>query len=406
MQDTLASRLVGPDPLERPLASRGAAGPLGRRDEDLRGPGPALGGLPTQPGAADAGTRRGPFVRARTGTCGVPVWSLEPLRGRGGTPGASWCPHAARAEAEPPSSRAENSASLDEVLAAWRRARRGRDDLWHLSPRDEVFAAAPGWPHALQLLEVMLREGARVQVVTRAGRSQAEGLVALAARSRGRLSVRIGLMGGPSDAEARWEPGLAPRSDRLALAEALVGAGVDVSVELGPVVPFVNDDPRHWQGLMRALSRIGVRRLVPRFIAGDWALIHRLERVLSPAEGRMVMGWLGLGRGKAGSDGLLGRPGFSLSASARATRLDRLQGCVGELPVALAVCRCLTEGTRATGCDTEARPARTATGGETGTTPSGSSTRARAAPRMATPEAVQGDLFSGLTRGERARAAD
>lgn len=336
--------------------------------------------------------RPGPFVRARTGICGVATWALEPLRGRFGTPGASWCPHAARAEAEARSgprgpldgTESRLTPSLDEVVAAWRRARKGRGDVWSLSPRDELFggmggASAPRWPHGLELLDVMLREGAHVVLTTRAGLAEGEGLVALAARHRGRLSVRLGLFGASPEAEARWEPGLATRGDRLALAKRLVEVGADAAVELGPVVPFVNDDARHWQGVLRAVARVGVTRVVPRLITGDWALIHRLERILSPAEGRMVMGWLGLGRRattRAGEgEPAAGSAGFGLSERIRSARLGLLRESVGNLPVRLALCGCLTSGTRATACDhgvTLAAPPRA--------------------------EAVQGDLFGGLTR--------
>jgi hypothetical protein len=223
--------------------------------------------------------------------------------------------------------------------------------VWSLSPRDELFAGGCPWPHGLVTLEAMLREGAEVAVSTRAGLSEAEGLVSLAARFRSALKVRVGLFGATGELEARWEPGLCPRAERLALAERLVAAGADVELELGPIVPFVNDDPRQWQAILRAAARAGVSRVVPRFLAGDWALVRRLERVLSPAEGRMVMGWLGLARPRVGVPGPQPeRRGFGLSASAREARLGRLGEVLGPLPLRLGGCGCVLGGQRAQAC--------------------------------------------------------
>jgi len=336
--------------------------------------------VPVAPGGASA------FVRARRSLCGVSQWALEPLRGRVGTAGACWCPVAARAELEPPRA----LPSFDEVRDAWRRARDlsarrgGRADVWRLSPRDELFAAGAPWSHGAALAELMLREGAQVVLTTRAGLAEAGDLVSLAERHGARLAVRIGLFGASAEVEARWEPGLAPRGERLALAERLAAAGAAVTIELGPIIPFVNDETRQWQGLLRAMTRVGLSRLAPRLVVGDWALIHRLERRLSPAEGRMVMGWLGLSRASRPqapapaaaqaadpAEPRGARSAFGLSAAARTARLSQLRAALGVLPVVLEDCRCLTEGVRASACVR--------------------------LPERAHAFAVQGDLFADLT---------
>ncbi len=307
---------------------------------------------------------RVPLVRVRRAECGATSWSLEPLHGRRGTPEALWCPYAARAEGTTLGA----TVDLTDVLAAWRhaagdprgssRTRAARRVVapevtrWSLSPRDELFAGGGAWPHGLALAEAMLRDGAAVALTTRAGLMEAEGLVGLAERFGPSLGVRIGVFGASAEVEARWEPGLRPRSERLALAERLVAAGAEVEIELGPVVPFVSDDGRHWQATLRAAARAGVSRVIPRFLAGDWALVHRLERGLSPAEGRMVMGWLGLGRGPHAVGAPAERRGYGLSASARETRIARLQASLGPLPLTLSGCGCVIGGSRAQSCVT------------------------------------------------------
>jgi hypothetical protein len=235
---------------------------------------------------------------ARAGGCAGARWSLH--LGSGGTPGAVWCPWRARASAIPPLlGRAAPERSKEAALAAWQKVKRrhGATSVV-LSPRED-FMLLPhgdaGRTLALALASDLLAMGVPVAMTTRAGEEGSDDLVTLARRFGALLRVRVGVFGGHPDDERRWEPGLPVRAKRLGLAAALVKAGAAVELEVGPIIPFVNDDPAVWRTILRTARRNGVSSVVPRFVAGNPELAGQITRELGANSARMISGWLAHG---------------------------------------------------------------------------------------------------------------
>ncbi len=301
------------------------------------------------------------IVAGRRTACGIWTWQLR--FGAEGVPGAVWCPWRAEAARRPPmlaTSDRANRPDAQQVLTAWRRARRLRSDgRATLNPREDLFVdgANPGHrAEYVKVLESLLREGTPVALTTRGDPAAAAPLVQLAQRFGPQMWVRIGLFGGNIDDDARWEPGLPSRGARLDLAAQLVSAGAHVEIELGPLLPFVNDDIRHWRSVVRAVARAGVTRIVPRVIAGTPALVGQIECELNPSSARLVQGWLArgtedtwLGTRHSGRGTTSPKPATTATARAlplhaREHRLKRLHEAVAGTPVTVVTCACFDAG--------------------------------------------------------------
>jgi len=222
----------------------------------------------------------------RHGTCGA-VWRLDV--GDAGVGRAAWCPdRAARRIA----GGGPWQAPLSTLGPALDRLRKLPDWLW-LAPREDAFVASADPARRAELLLMMrhlLGRDVDVALTTRGGLREGRELVALAAAAPGRVAVRVGLFTRDLALEARWEDGLAPASQRIALASALVDAGAAVTLELGPIIPFVNDAPRALDGVMRAAARAHVRHVAPRWIEDAPGLLLQVEREVGRSSARMLSG--------------------------------------------------------------------------------------------------------------------
>lgn len=241
--------------------------------------------------------------------------------------------------------------------AAWQKVkkRHGATSVI-LSPRED-FMLLPigdeGRELALGIAADLLAAGVPVAMTTRAGEEGSDDLLALARRSGGLLRVRVGIFGGHPDDERRWEPGLPARGKRLGLAAALVKAGASVELEVGPIIPFVNDDPAIWRTILRTAKRNGVTSVVPRFIAGNPQLAGQITRELGANSARMISGWLAHGpddpwlaaahprRGRrAAAEGDV----RTLPFHARQPRRMKLSAAAAEARVPLRSCQCFEAG--------------------------------------------------------------
>ena len=275
----------------------------------------------------------------RHGTCGA-VWRLDV--GDAGVPQAAWCvERASRIRG----GRAVRRASPEEVGHAFDRLRR-LPDWVHFSPREDAFCASADLGRRAEVLAMMrslLGRGVDLAFTTRAGLRDARDLVALAEAAPGRLAVRIGVMTRDTGVEARWEAGLAPAGQRIALAGALAEAGAAVALELGPIIPFVNDGARGVGEIMRAAARVGVRLVAPRWIEDGPGLCEQVERQAGRSAGRMLNGWFQQ-PGSLRDDGRR-----MLSLDTRSVRRQQLHEQAREHGVTLVECRCMHHGA-ATAC--------------------------------------------------------
>ncbi|MCA9514871.1 MAG: hypothetical protein KC635_08015 [Myxococcales bacterium] len=273
----------------------------------------------------------------RESACGV-VYRLD--TGDAGVGHAAWCPtRAARAQAG--SARvARAEATVDEALARARRL----PEWVYFAPREDAFAADVAIERRDEVLRMMQRTLARgvgIALTTRGTLRDAPGLVALARAWPGRLSVRVGVFSRDAAVEAKWEAGLGPASGRIALAAALQEAGATVALEIGPIIPFVNDDARALRDLLRAAARAGIRQIVPRWAEDSPGLVRQVEREISRSSGRMLAGWFNQS-GATRADGTRTVP-----FQARRQRRQIIHDVARELGLTVVECRCVHEGAAA-----------------------------------------------------------
>lgn len=225
-------------------------------------------------------------------------------------------------------------------------ARRRRSLQWvWLSPSVDPFSSlAPGWDGvALETARMLMEAGYGVTVRTRAGVPHGRQLVQLSGTHPGMLRVELVFFSGDITVAAPWEAGADTIDDRLALAEALLESGADVTARLGPIVPMINDDERMVTRLGRALMRRGIKTMTPFWIEGGQGLVRRIERQVSRSRARMVHGWLHLegsmaGRGPRSVPDRVRRPILRTLRSACDSAGINLLTCACNAPGGLEIC--------------------------------------------------------------------
>lgn len=277
------------------------------------------------------------LLSLRQRPCGGPVWRLD--TGVVGVGEAAWCPDRARARVDRKSARV----TARELESQLERARRLKLPPWILfAPHEDAFAASVASARRHEIVAMMNRlvdAGIGLALTTRGEIADAEGLLALARRRPEALAVRIGLFSTESALEHRWERGLAPGSKRLALGRALKELGVKVEVELGPIVPFANDDARQLKDAVRAVARAGLDAIAPRWIEDAPGLERQIEQEVSPSTARLVTGWFRQPGSNAGQ--ALRR---ILPLQVRRSRLEQLHDSASQSRVRLITCACSDQG--------------------------------------------------------------
>ncbi|MFO0748055.1 MAG: radical SAM protein [Myxococcota bacterium] len=273
------------------------------------------------------------------------MWRLEV--GQGGVGQAAWCPDRARARAERrgpvlnPAGMAELEQSLD-------RLRRMRLPEWVVfAPHEDVFVESADPKRRAEVLAMarrVLAQGIGLALTTRGALRDAEGLVELARENPDGLTVRVGIFGVDPRLEERWERGLAPWSHRLALAKALKEAGAQVEVELGPIIPFVNDDPKRLRDALRAIARAGIRAVAPRWLEDGPGLEAQIVAEVSPSAGRLANGWFQQPGSNVGSS-----QRRIIPMQVRRTRLETIEEAARGLGLHVLSCACVEQGA-ATAC--------------------------------------------------------
>lgn len=289
----------------------------------------------------------------RQRACGAPLWRAD--IGSVGVGQAAWCPDRARARAE---RRGPVLApvGLADLEAAIERLRRVRLPDWVVfAPHEDAFseAADPGRRREVTaMIRHLLGHGIGVALTTRGSVRAGEALIAIAREHPTMLSVRVGIFATDGQLEEKWERGLAPWAQRLALARALREAGAQVEVELGPLIPFVNDDPKRLRDVMRAIGRSGVRAVAVRWLEDGPGLEEQIEAEVSRSAAGLVGGWFQ-------------QPGSNVGSSVRRiipmqvrrTRVATLEEIAAGLGIALVTCSCV-EGGAAVACHTAPKSTR------------------------------------------------
>ncbi len=296
--------------------------------------------------ASDPGARLPAIFAVGSRACGSPLWRVE--SGHVGIGRAAWCPDRA-------ASVGDGQATLEDFEQALGRLRNVARPGWvAFGGHEDAFV--PGVdPARRDEVVVMVRRllglGVGVAMTTRGALPEASALVALARMFPGRLSVRVGVFSLEAEVAARWEPGLPGVAKRLALARELGDAGADVEVELGPIVPFVNDDARGLKEMMRTIARHGVGRVAVRWIEDASGLAEQVAAEVSRSASRLLEGWLHQPGSNHGAGQARG-----LAAPVRRARLQTITEAARAFGREIATCAC-QEGGHAGACPSAPRAA-------------------------------------------------
>lgn len=284
-------------------------------------------------------------LSVRQRTCGAPLWHVD--AGGMGVGAAAWCPDRARSRANGTTLEMPRAVSEADLEIALDRSRRVRMPEWIVfGAHEDVFAATGTRARrevVLAMMRRLIREGIGVAITTRGDLVDGEGLVRLAREVGDALTVRVGVFALDPKLEERWEKGLAPSVRRLALARALMEAGARVEVELGPIVPFANDDDKHLKDMVRTIARFGLKTIVVRWIEDAPGLDKQIEAEVSPSTARLVTGWF---RQPGSSVGSATRR--IIPAQVRSARLVHIEAAARAALVNIKTCSCLTAGASVT----------------------------------------------------------
>lgn len=305
-------------------------------------PGKAGDRPPGQPvGQPGSSAHHRAVLSVRPRACGSPVWSVE--TGIVGVGRAAWCPDRARIRSAARTTEIAPPIVEADLEIAIERARRVRLPPWVvMAPHEDAFAAT-GTPRRreviIQMMRRLVREGVGVALTTRSDLQDGEGLVRLAREVGDALTVRVGVFALEPRLEAKWEVGLTPSVKRLALARALKEAGARVELELGPIVPFANDDDKLLKDMVRAAARYGIDAIAPRWIEDAPGLDQQIEAEVSPSTARLVTGWF---RQPGSSVGSATRRIIPLQV--RKARLVPIEDAARATHVKVRACACLSAG--------------------------------------------------------------
>jgi len=269
------------------------------------------------------------------------VWRVE--TGLVGVGAAAWCPDRSRIRSLGRTADVPTAITEADLEIAIERARRVRLPPWVVvAPHEDAFAATGTRERrevVVAMMRRLVREGIGVALTTRSDLQDGEGLVRLAKDVGHALTVRVGVFALEATLEAKWERGLAPSMRRFALARALKEAGARVELELGPIVPFANDDDKQLKDMVRVAARFGLDVIAPRWIEDAPGLDKQIEAEVSPSTARLVTGWF---RQPGSSVGSAVRRIIPLQV--RKARLVHIEAAARATGIRVAACTCLAAG--------------------------------------------------------------
>lgn len=279
------------------------------------------------------------LLQLRRQPCGDSAWVLE--FDRRGAGQCAFC--AARAaegrSGEPVLPRQQPEVIGQRVREALFRHRHRRNLSWvKVNPDADAFV-----PEARDLrdatfaaIQVLLARGIGVHLATRGGLGDAEGLVTLARRYPGQVAVDVGVFAMDRKLSEAWERGCAPVGARLDLASALAAVGGDVTVVLGPIVPFVNDEQETLRRVVRSVAQRGLRRIRPSWPANGPGLTEQVAREVSRSTAKLLQGHFRM-RGAAHRAGTRA----AVPDSVRRPTVEALRELCAKVGVQLVVCQCV-----------------------------------------------------------------
>ena len=112
---------------------------------------------------------------------------------------------------------------------------------------------------ALNCIQVLLERKIGVSLETR-GRVPKEA-ISLFSRHRRLMRVRVSIPSIDSDILSTWEPGCVDAETRIYNLQQLRHAGIPAMLHIGPIIPFINDDEKHYRELIQTAADLHLRRV-------------------------------------------------------------------------------------------------------------------------------------------------
>lgn len=235
-----------------------------------------------------AATKKHPLARGRIGCVGE-VPTLNVARGCAG--GCVFC-----------YARCFSNAPERDTLLVYRdlpgQLRRDLDSRRRRSPLPGyvILASAGdaflGGPHVVSItracIDVLLRRGVGISLSTRG--FIPEDIIDQLARHAERVQITIPIASVSDRYTQAWEPGTALPADRIFLAQRLLSAGLEPTVHIEPIIPFVNDDNEGLRDVISAIVGLGLKTTMLRILQLRRGVAEQLRREGPVEAQRMVLG--------------------------------------------------------------------------------------------------------------------
>lgn len=197
-------------------------------------------------------------------------------------------------------------------------------------------------------IEVLLRRDIGVSLSTRG--DIPDDIIELLARHAERVQISVPLASTSASYTETWEPGTALPGERLFLVQRLQSAGLEPTMHIEPLIPFVNDDAEQLRDVVSAIVGLGMKTAMLRLLQLRRGVAEQLRREAPAQLLRMVLGCFpsqqDTGR-PAEFDHVAPRQAMSILR--RAQRIGREHG------LRIQACRCHNPGLPAGRCQIEPR---------------------------------------------------
>ncbi|MCK5795993.1 MAG: radical SAM protein [Deltaproteobacteria bacterium] len=190
---------------------------------------------------------------------------------------------------------------------------------------------------------VLLRRGVGISLSTRG--IIPDEIIEVLARAPDRVHITVPLASMSSDYTETWERGTASPEERLFLVQRLQAAGLEPTMHLEPIIPFVNDDTEALRDVVSAIVGLGLKTAMLSLLQLRRGVAEQLRREAPTESLRMVLGCFS-------SQQEFGRPGeFDHVAPRQATSILRRAQRIGrEHGLRIQACHCHNPGLPAGRC--------------------------------------------------------
>ena len=142
---------------------------------------------------------------------------------------------------------------------------------------------------ATDCIALLLKRRIPVQITTKG--IMPRDLVALLTRHSDLVQIHTPIPAASESFYARFEPNAPGLDSRLATLRTLAAAGLDVRVRIEPLIPTENDSEQELEEVLRAVYRVGVRRVSAAFLQMRLGVEKRLSAHIGPMRTNLIGQW-------------------------------------------------------------------------------------------------------------------